>query len=86
VGIWVKLISLLRKSVFLSNFLDAVNAGAVGIMIAISLKLGYGLVFDWRAAILMGISILVAFKFKQISSFWIIIAGSLFGYLLLMIN
>jgi chromate transporter len=85
VGILVKLIPLLRKSEILSKFLDAVNAGAVGIMIAISLKLGYELVFDWRSAVLMGLSILVAFKFKKVSSFWIIMAGGLLGYLLLMI-
>lgn len=84
VGLLVKIIPLLRKSVWLSKFLDAVNAGAVGIMIAISLKLGYELVFDWRAAVLMGLSILIAFKFKKISSFWIIIGGSVLGYLLLM--
>ena len=84
VGLLVKIIPLLRKSVWLSKFLDAVNAGAVGIMIAISLKLGYELVFDWRAAVLMALSILIAFKFKKISSFWIIIGGSVLGYLLLM--
>ncbi len=85
VGLLVKLIPLLRKSVWLSKFLDVVNAGAVGIMIAISLKLGYELAFDWRAAILMALSIIIAFKFKKISSFWIIIGGSVFGYLLMMI-
>lgn len=85
VGILVKVIPLLRKSDLLSKFLDAVNAGAVGIMIAISLKLGYELVFDWRAAVLMGLSILVAFRFKGINSFWIIVGGALLGYLLLML-
>lgn len=85
VGLLVKIIPLLRKSELLSKFLDAVNAGAVGIMIAISLKLGYDLVLDWRAAVLMGISILVAFKYEKISSFWVIIGGGLLGYLLQMI-
>lgn len=85
VGLLVKLIPFLRKSKLLSSFLNAVNAGAVGIMIAVSLKLGYELIFDWRAAILMGLSILVAFKFKKVSPFWIIIIGSFLGYLLLLI-
>lgn len=85
VGLLVKIIPLLRKSYLLSSFLDAVNAGAVGIMIAISLKLGYELVFDWRAAILMALSIIVAIRFKNISSFWIIISGGVLGYILLLI-
>ncbi|MEC3907072.1 chromate efflux transporter [Tamlana sp. 2201CG12-4] len=85
VGLLVKLIPWLRKSKMLSKFLDAVNAGAVGIMIAISLKLGYELAFDWRALVLMGISTFVAFKLRQVSSFWIIIGGGLLGYLLFMI-
>ncbi len=85
VGLLVKLIPLLRKSVWLSKFLDAVNAGAVGIMIAVSLKLVYELAFDWRAAILMGLSILVTFKFTKISALWIILSGGLLGYILLMI-
>lgn len=85
VGLLVKLIPLLRKSVWLSKFLDAVNAGAVGIMIAVSLQLGYELVFDWRAAVLMGLSIFMTFKFKKVSALWIILSGGLLGYLLLMI-
>ncbi len=85
VGLLVKLIPLLRKSVWLSKFLDAVNAGAVGIMIAVSLKLVYELAFDWRAAVLMGLSILVTFKFTKISALWIILSGGLLGYILLMI-
>ncbi len=85
VGILVKLIPLLRKSVLLSRFLDAVNAGAVGIMIAVTLKFGYELAFDWRAALLMGLSIFVIFIFKRISPFWVILAGGLLGYLLLLI-
>ena len=85
VGILVKLIPVLRKSKTLSNFLNAVNAGAVGIMIAISLKLSYELIFDWRSSLIMAISIFVAFKFKNVSSFFIIMAGGILGYLLLLI-
>ena len=85
VGILVKLIPLLRKSVLLSRFLDAVNAGAVGIMIAVTLKLGYDMASDWRGLLLMGLSILATFVFKKISPFWIILSGGLLGYLLLLV-
>ena len=82
VGLLVKLIPYLRKSVLLSKFLDAVNAGAVGIMIAVTLKLGYQLAFDWRAAVLMGLSIFITFFMKKISPLWIILGGGILGYLI----
>ncbi|MCA0931442.1 chromate efflux transporter [Lutimonas saemankumensis] len=82
VGLLVKLIPYLRKSVLLSKFLDAVNAGAVGIMIAVTLKLGYELAFDWRAAVLMALSILITFFMKKISPLWIILGGGILGYLI----
>ncbi|OIQ37806.1 MAG: chromate transporter [Bacteroidetes bacterium MedPE-SWsnd-G1] len=82
VGLLVKLIPILRKSKLLSKFLDAVNAGAVGIMIAISLKLGYELAFEWQSLLIMVVSILVAFRLKKVSSFYIIIGGAALGFLL----
>ena len=84
VGILVKIIPLLRKSVWLSKFLDAVNAGAVGIMIAVSLKLGFDLIFDWRSATIMAVGIFITFRFTKISALWIILGGALLGYILLM--
>ncbi|WP_459209932.1 chromate efflux transporter [Aquimarina rhabdastrellae] len=80
VGLLVKLIPLLRKSKLLSHFLEAVNAGAVGIMIAVSLKLGYQMIFDWRAIILMLLSIVISFGYKKVSPLWIILGGSIIGY------
>lgn len=84
VGILVKIIPLIRKSVILSKTLDAVNAGAVGIMMAVSLKLGIDLSNDWKLVILMGLSILIAFKLPKISALWIIIGGGLLGYVLIL--
>ncbi len=86
VGFLIKLLPLLRRSILLSKFLDAINAGAVGIMIAVSLKLSYGLIFDWRQIVLMVFSIFISFRLKNISAFWIIILGGLFGYLLQLIK
>lgn len=85
VGLLVKIIPILRRSVMLSSFLDAVNSCAVGIMAAVTLKLGYEVGSDWKAWILMGLSILIAFQFPKISSFWVIIGGSLLGYVLTII-
>lgn len=82
VGVLVKLIPVLRKSKVLSFVLDAVNIGAVGIMIAVFFKLGYDFIFDWKSALTMGLSILVAFGFKKVSPVYIILGGGVMGYLL----
>ncbi len=69
----------------LSKFLDAVNASAVGIMVAVTLKLGLEIGAEWQGLVLMGLSVLVAFRFSKISTFWVIIGGALLGYLLLLV-
>jgi chromate transporter len=69
----------------LSYFLDSVNVAAVGIMAAVTLKIGYDVGEDWKAWLLMAMSILIAFKFPKISSVWVIVGGSVIGYGLLMI-
>lgn len=85
VALLVKLIPLLRKSALLSKFLDAVNACAVGIMVAVTFKLGFDLSGEWQSLVLMAISIFLALKFPKISAVYIILGGSLLGYLLLLI-
>ncbi|MCL3782035.1 chromate efflux transporter [Prolixibacteraceae bacterium JC049] len=82
VGLLVKLIPLMRKSKLLSQILDAVNAAAVGIMLAVVLKLSYELSSSWQSILLMVLSIAITFRFKKISSFWIIIGGAILGYIL----
>lgn len=85
VGLLVKLIPLLRNSKILSSFLDAVNVAAVGIMAAVTFKIGMDVGTDWKAWLLMGLSILIAFKFPKVSSVWVIIGGAVIGYGLMMI-
>ena len=69
----------------LSKFLDAVNGCAVGIMIAVTLKLGFQIGTDWQGASLMALSIAVAFVFPKVSALWVILGGSVLGYLLLLL-
>ncbi len=85
VALLVKLIPLLRKSALLSKFLDAVNASAVGIMVAVTFKLGYDLSSEWQSIVLMAVSIFVALKYPKVSAVYVILGGSLLGYLLLLI-
>ena len=85
VGLLVKIIPLLKKSVLISKFLLSVNACAVGIMIAVTLKLGFDLSNSWQSVLLMVLSIIVAFKFPKISAFYVVIGGALLGYGLMLL-
>lgn len=82
VGLLVKIVPWLRKSAFLAHFLDAVNVAAVGIMVAVTFKIGIDVATDWKAIFLMALSIIVAFKFKKVSAMYVILGGGLLGYAL----
>ena len=80
------LVPRLRQSALASGFLDAVNIGAVGIMVAVTLNLGVEILTDWRAWSITLLSCLVVFRFKKVSALWVVIGGAVLGYLLLQIG
>ena len=82
VAILVRIIPFIKKSKVLSSILAYLNAGAVGIMIAVTLKLSYNFLFDWRNAFIMMLSIVISYFYKKISSVWIVIGGATIGYFL----
>ena len=82
VGILVRIIPFIKKSKLLSFILGFINAGAVGIMIAVTLKLSYTFLFEWKYCTIMVLSIIVSYFFKKISSIWIVLGGAALGYLL----
>jgi chromate transporter len=70
----------LRESALAAGFLDAVNIGAVGIMIAVTFRLGAEILVDWKAWIIAILSIIITFIFKKVNAFWIVIGGAVLGY------
>lgn len=76
------LIPRLRQSKWASAFLDAVNVSALGLMIAVTFDLGHAVLTDWKATLIAALSILVTFRFKKVSSAWIIAGGAVVGFLL----
>ena len=78
----------LRKSKFLSHFLDAVNVSALAVMFIVAVNLGAEVLIDpsiginWRATVIMILSIIVFLKYKKINSAYIILSGAVLGYLL----
>lgn len=75
----------LRKSTLASGFLDAVNIGAVGIMIAVTFRLGEDILVDWKVWLIALLSIIISFSFNKVNAFWIVIGGALLGYFLSLI-
>ncbi|HCV14712.1 MAG TPA: chromate transporter [Rikenellaceae bacterium] len=85
VGMLNPLIPKLRKSKIMAAFLDAVNVGSVAVIMAVVIQMGRDAVTDWRSVLILIVSIIVSFGFKKLNSAFIVIGGSLAGWLLLMI-
>ena len=76
------LIPKMRKSKFLSFFLDSVNVAAVAIMAGVLYVMSVETITDWRAIVIAITSIVITFGFKKISVMWTILGGAGLGYLL----
>ena len=75
------LIPRLRRSVWLSAFLDAVNVAALGLMAAVTIRLGVGVLTSWHAwAIALAAAVLVL-RFR-VNAAWLVLGGALVGWLL----
>lgn len=72
----------MRRSKVLSYFLDAVNVAAVAVMISVLISMGIETLGNWENGIIALLSLLVIFKFPKISAMWIVLGGSVLGFLL----
>ncbi|MTI29971.1 chromate efflux transporter, partial [Xanthovirga aplysinae] len=72
----------LRKTKAASSFLDAINVGAVGIMIAVTLQLGQSVLTDWRAWFITALSLVITFGPKKINVLWLVFGSAFLGYIL----
>lgn len=80
------LVKKMRNSKLFSSFLDAVNVASVAIIISVCITMGSETITDWRTIVISIASISILYKFKKINSAFIVIGGSLLGYLLHLIN
>lgn len=79
------LVKKMRNSKTFSIFLDAVNVASVAVIIAICFQMASDVITDWRTVLIATISILIAFKYKKTNSVFIVLGGSLLGYILTLI-
>jgi len=80
------LVKKARNSRLFSSFLDAVNVASVAIIISICITMGKETITDWKTIVIAVLSIALLFKFKKLNSAFVVIGGSLLGYLLHLIN
>ncbi len=76
------IIPKLRKSKFLSFFLDSVNVAALGVMIAVLILMTKESVVDWKALIIVGVSTFFTFSKIKLNAMWIILIGATLGYIM----
>jgi chromate transporter len=79
------LVKKMRDSKLFFTFLDAVNVASVAIIIAVCFDMGKETVTDWRTILIAVLSISVAFGYKKLNSAFVVLGGSLIGYLLTLI-
>ena len=74
------LVPRLRRNPWTARFLDAVNVTAVGLMAAVTVRLGAATLTSWPAwviALLAAVAVLVL----RIHAAWLVVGGALLGYL-----
>ncbi len=76
----------LRKSRVMSYFLDGVNIGAIGVMLAVTFQLCNSVLTDLNAWFIAIASLITVFGFRKLNATWIIAGGAIAGYLLHIMN
>lgn len=79
------LVRKMRDSKLFCYFLDAVNVASVAIIVAVCFDIGKDTIADWRTILIAVLSLSVTFGYKKLNSAFVVLGGSLIGYLLTMI-
>ena len=79
------LVKKMRSSKFLGFFLDSVNVAAVAIMVAVLFRMSIETVVDWQSAVIAAFGLFFVFGPKKLSALWIVIGGSILGFVLSLI-
>lgn len=80
------LVKKVRNSTIFASFLDAVNVASVAVIAVICVEMGLETITDWRTITITLLSFLVVFGFRKLNSAFIVVGGSLVGYLLTLIG
>lgn len=76
------LVPKMRKSKVLGYFLDSVNIAAVAVMLSVLYIMSVDTLTDWRTICIALLSAVMIFVVKKVNTMWIVLGGSILGYLL----
>lgn len=79
------IVKKMRHSKLFSAFLDAVNVASVAIIVAVCFDMGKDTITDWRTILIAVLSIAIAFGYRKLNSAFVVLGGSLLGYLLTLV-
>ena len=85
VGFLNPLVSKLRKSKVMSSFLDTVNMASIALILAVCVEMGKSSINDWKTIVIAIIGFAVSFGFKKLNTAFVVLGGSVLGYLLWLI-
>lgn len=72
----------MRDSILFSAFLDAVNVASVALIIVACFEMSRTAITDWRTILIAVLSIVIVFGYKKLNSAFVVLGGSVLGYLL----
>lgn len=78
-----KILSSARKSNQLRLFLDGLSAASVSVIAVVGLHLVMSAATNWRSIVILAICLALTLVWKKLSTVYIILLGSIGGYLLL---
>jgi chromate transporter len=76
------LVQKLRSSKIMSVFLDAVNIASVALIFAVCIEMGRASVTEWKSILIALLGLAVSLTFKKVNSAFVVLGGSILGYLL----
>ena len=76
------IIPKLRKSKYMSAFLDAINIASVAIILSVALVMGKETITNWRTIVIALLSFGAVLIFRKLNSAFIVLGGALVGYIL----
>jgi chromate transporter len=76
------LVKKMRNSKLFSVFLDAINAASVAIILSVCIEMGLETIIDWKTVAIALLSIAITYNYDKINSAFIVLLGSLLGYIL----
>lgn len=77
------LMKFIRNNDSFSTFLNGVNVASVAIILSVCIVMGKETITDWRTIVIALISAVIVFQFKKINSAFIVLLGSILGYLII---